>query len=347
MALAIAGVRDVATMVVESYMSDMPTVALAGAGFMAGTHVTQYSKMEDVSVLAVAAPSGPEEFIDEHGLDADAYTDSIEMMDAVDVDFVDVCTPTHTHRDVVEPALERGFDVFCEKPLARTIADAEAIVDAAADADATCFVGHVVRFFPQYEAAKQEVDDEAVGRPGVARARRLSIVPDWGSNDWFNDQAKSGGVFLDLAIHDFDYLRWVWGDVERVFARQSGPDANHGHATLRFESGAVGHVETSWAEPSGRGFATELEFAGDEGVVQVDDEHTLAYREYDDDGVTFARPLDPNGYYRELQHFIECLQGDAEPAVTVEDAIAAMRISLAARESAATGEPVAPAEVDQ
>ena len=325
----------------------MPTVALAGAGFMAGTHVTQYSKMDDVTVCAVAAPSGPEEFIAEHGLDAEAYTDTNAMLDSVDADVVDVCTPTHTHRDVVEPALERGFDVFCEKPLARSLADAEAIADVAADAEGICFVGHVVRFFPQYDAAKQEVDDDALGRPGVARARRLSVVPDWGSNDWFQDPERSGGVFLDLAIHDYDYLRWVWGDVERVFARQTGPDGNHGLATLRFANGAVGHVETSWAEPSGRGFVTELELAGEEGVVGFDDEQTLPYREYADDGSSVSRPLEPSGYFRELRHFVDCVRGEAEPMVTVEDAIAAMRVSLAARESAATGEPVAPAEVDR
>lgn len=324
----------------------MLTVALAGAGFMSSTHAAEYAEMDDVAVRAVAAPSGAEQLIDDHGFDAEAYADGATMARDADVDFVDVCTPTYLHREVVEAAAGSGLDVFCEKPLAPTLADAEAVADAVTDAGVTCMVGHVLRFFPQYEAAKREVEEGAVGAPGVARTRRLSPFPDWGFEDWYADPARSGGVFLDLAIHDFDFLRWVWGDVERVFARQSGPDDAHGLATLRFENGAVANVEASWAQPDSREFSTELELAGDSGVLEVSDEYTIPYREFTDDGTSVDRPLDPDGYRRELNHFVECLKTDSEPLVGPADAIASMRVSLAACASAERGEPVAPSEVD-
>ncbi|WP_433627455.1 Gfo/Idh/MocA family protein [Halomicrococcus sp. NG-SE-24] len=325
----------------------MQRLVLAGTGFMAETHVPQWQRMDDVSVEAVVSPSGPEPFLDRHGLDAAAYTDTVTACEESDADAVDVCTPTHTHADIVDAAADHGLAIFCEKPLARSLDEAAAIRDTVREAGVQIMVGHVLRYFPQYAAAKREVDAGVVGRPGVARARRLSPFPQWGSANWFADPDKSGGVFLDLAIHDLDYLRWVWGDVDRVFARRTGDGARqHGTVTLRFANGATGYVEASWAQPDSRELTTSLEFAGDEGVVAVDSEDARPYREFTGDEVTVESPVAEDGYYRELAHFVDCLENGIAPDVGIGEAMAAMRLSLAARRSAASGTPVAPAEVD-
>lgn len=310
---------------------------------MARTHADQYGRMDEVSVTAVASPSGPEPFIDECGFDdATGYTDVSELVSEADIDYLDVCTPTHTHLDVVRTAAEAGIDVFLEKPIAGSIDEAEEIRRIAADTGITLMVGHVLRFFPDYVAAR----DQDVGTPGVARARRLSPFPDWGSGDWYADRDRSGGVFLDIAIHDLDYLRWCWGDVEEVFARRfRDPQAEHGFVTLRFENGAVGYVEASWAQPDSRDLRSELELAGDDGLVELDSTDPAPYHEWMDDGDTVENPLRHDGYYRELAHFADCLETGSEPDVTASDAIAALELSLAAQESAERGEPVAPEEV--
>lgn len=317
-------------------------VGIAGAGFMAATHAAEYADM-DVDVIGVASRSGPEQFVDEHGLGCPAYTDVETLVADGDVDYLDVCTPTHTHRTMVEIAAAAGVDVFLEKPIAGTLAEANAIVDVADDAGVTLMVGHVLRFVEEYRQAKEM----AVGTPGVVRARRLSPFPDWGSEDWFADREKSGGLFVDLAIHDLDYLQWCWGDVERVFARRKeGDQYEHGFVTLRFENGAVGYVEASWAQPGTRPFTNELEFSGDEGLVELSSIENAPYREWTADGAVVESPVDPSGYRRELQEFVDCVATGSEPEVTGADAIESLRLAIAAEESAERGVPVEVAEVD-
>ncbi|MCU4924462.1 Gfo/Idh/MocA family oxidoreductase [Halobacteria archaeon AArc-dxtr1] len=316
-------------------------VGIAGAGFMASTHATEYAEM-DLDVVAVASPSGPEEFVDEFGFEADSYTDVREMCLDAEIDFLDICTPTHTHRDLVQTAAETGVDVFLEKPIARTLDDAHEIVDIVNSSGIVCMVGHVVRFMPSHENART-LD---VGEPGVTRARRMAPFPDWGSADWFSDRDKSGGIFVDLAIHDLDYLRWCWGDVERVFARRHRDEkCEHGFVTLRFENGAVGYVEASWAQPDSRPFTVELEFAGDDGLVEFSSTNEIPYLEWANGECSKESPIARNGYRRQLEHFVDCLENDTEPAVGPEEALASLRLALAAERSAELGESVALSEV--
>lgn len=327
----------------------MQRVGVVGSGYMADTHAERYAELPDAEVVAVASTSdGLDAFAAEH--DAAAYADFEAMLDDADLTAVDVCTPTPTHEEYVLPAIDRGLAVFCEKPLARTLDAADRIAAAAADADAPVMVGHVLRFFPEYLTAKERIDAGEVGEPGTLRAERLSPPPNHGS--WFTDREQSGGVLLDMAIHDFDYLRWVAGDVERVFARRSAWENHalweHAAVDLRFESGAVGHVEASWAYPEDAPFATTFEFAGDEGSLEFDarEEHAVRfYGESTDATDPAANAYETDPYARELAHFAECAETGAEPDVGVGDAREAVRIALAAIESAKRGAPVRISEV--
>lgn len=314
------------------------SVGLAGTGFMGRTHAEQYAKMDDVTVKAVSAPSGPDDLIEEYDFtQTTAYTDTEALLDETDVDFLDVCTPTDTHLDLTRAAADAGVDVFLEKPIAGSLEEAHEIDRLTTEADVTLMVGHVLRYFPQYRMARER----DVGTPGVARARRLSPFPKWGSDDWYADRERSGGVFLDLAIHDIDYLRWCWGEVEEVFARRHRkPQAEHGFVTLKFANGAVGYVEASWAQPSSRELTMELELAGDDGLVEFNSAPIMPYREWTEDGTSSESPLRHDAYYRELEHFVQCLRTGAEPDVTAEDAIEALRLSIAARQSVRRNEPV-------
>lgn len=314
-------------------------VGIAGAGFMARTHAEAYKGM-DCEVAGVASRSGPEGFIADLGLEAGAYTDVDDLCRDTEIDYLDVCTPTHTHLEMVRTAADHGLDAFLEKPIAGSMGEAEEARAVAEDAGIALGVGHVVRFLPAYrEAAGREI-----GEPGVARARRLSPFPDW--SEWFAVREKSGGVFVDLTIHDLDYLRWAWGEVERVFARRTREErAEHGFVTLRFANGAVGYVEGSWAQPGSRTLTSELELAGSAGMVEFESEKERPYREWTAEGETVEGAFEKDGYQRQLEAFVGALRAGMEPPVGPGEAIEALRLALAAERSADLGEPVAPEEV--
>ncbi|WP_122091215.1 Gfo/Idh/MocA family protein [Halalkalicoccus subterraneus] len=327
----------------------MERIGILGRGFMARVHAQRYGRIDGVDVAAVASPGGPTAFADEYADGAAVYDDAPEMYDSIPLDAVDVCTPTHTHRELVVPALDRGLDVLCEKPIARTMAGARAIADAATDADATVVPGHTIRFFPEYAKARDRVQAGDVGSPGNVRTFRQSPFED--RSDWFADDEKSGGVLLDLAIHDFDFLRWTVGEVDRVFARRRQWNAHeYALATVRFESGAVGHVDARWPRRPDLPFVTRFEIAGDGGLLEFDSEDatpievsSTTAEKLDRDPID--EPLEKDPYLRELEAFVDCVRRDDEPAIALEDGIETLRVALAALESAERGEPVRPAEV--
>ncbi|MCP5100572.1 MAG: Gfo/Idh/MocA family oxidoreductase, partial [Chloroflexi bacterium] len=115
-----------------------------------------------------------------------------------DVDVVDICTPTPLHHSMVLQAAAAGKDVVCEKPLARSVAQAEEMIAACETAGVKLLVAHVVRFFPEYALAKRAVDAGKIGATAVMRFSRCSFQPQKVTDNWFLDQKQSGGMMLDL-----------------------------------------------------------------------------------------------------------------------------------------------------
>ena len=282
-----------------------------------------------------------------------AVYDSLDALLA-DVDLVDICSWGTAHAENVLAVAAAGKAIICEKPLARHLADAERMVAACEEAGVPLYPAHVVRFFPEFAAAKAALDGGALGKPGVLRSVRAGSFPRPGgqfSAGYYAEFEQCGGVILDVGIHDIDYARWCFGEVERVFARGTTftepPRNDHALIVLRFENGAIGHIQCSWAHPGGT-FRTRLELAGDAGIVEWDSLDTPALvvqrRSADDRGVERAafNPLAPEQepYYAELAHFLSCFEQGIEPQVTARDALMAVKISLAAIESMRSGRPI-------
>lgn len=270
-----------------------------------------------------------------------------------EVDIVDVCTPTHVHQEGVLAAAAAGKAIVCEKPLARHINIAEEMIAACEKAGVPLFVAQVVRFFPQFAKAKELLDAGRVGSPGVIRTVRAGSVPYGREDSWFMNYDESGGVIMDVGIHDLDFAQWCFGDVERVFGRGLGtPDSkigDHALISLRFKNGAVGHVECSWSHPKGH-FLTRYEIAGDGGLMEWNSQEDLPVRAMfskTDETVKSATliqgsPLFPEDdpYFKELEHFLDCLENNKPFRVTPRDGLMAVKTSLAAMASIRTGKPV-------
>ncbi len=299
--------------------------------------------------LAAVYGAVPDKVADLAGRYQALAADSLDaLLDAVDV--VDICTPTYLHHEIAIRAAAAGKHVISEKPLARTLEQAESMIAACEKAGVRLLVAQVVRFFPEYARAKALVDSGAVGRVGVVRLRRVSALPTWSENNWLMDHERSGGMILDLMVHDFDYARWVAGEVESVYVRsaatmQPGLQRDYALAILRHVGGALSHVEGGWANPPGM-FRTALEIAGDGGLIEhpTGSSTPIGVHLMQDAQVTPvsvpASPLAESPYTTEMAHFYEVIAHDAPPRVTAADGLAALRIGLAAIESARTGRRV-------
>jgi predicted dehydrogenase len=268
-----------------------------------------------------------------------------------DMDVVDICTPTHLHSEMVLQAAEAGVHVICEKPLALTVEEGQAMIAACKRAGVKLFVAHVVRFFPEYALAKASVERGEIGRPGVVRLARGSYRPKKPLGNWFLDESKSGGIILDLMIHDFDYARWIAGEVESVFAKKvstlhPGASIDYALAILKHRGGALSHINGAWAYPPPT-FRTQLEIAGDGGLIQFDSDSAAPIQNLlmrpAGESPDVALPSSPtleSPYTTEIKEFYAALIEDRPVRVTAEDALAAVQIALAARQSALSGQPV-------
>ena len=320
-------------------------VGILGAGAMGATHARHWARVPGVRVVAVADLDLAKATKVAESVGATPLGSAEELF-AAGCDVLSVCTPTDTHRVLTENALAAGCHVLCEKPMALSLEDCDAMIAAAEKAGKLLSVGQVVRFFPEYANAKKLVDAGEVGSPAVVRARRGGGFPAW--SDWFADTHRSGGILFDLGVHEFDWLLWCFGPVERVYAKALTPKLEAGElekldmalVTLRHASGCISHVEATWADPKGGG--TRFEIAGDAGLLVHDSRSLPALSFRTEARVGSSSPLhegdDP--YYRQCLAFAQAIRGEAPLAVTGADGRAAIAVAVAADASLRSGRAV-------
>lgn len=318
----------------------MTRVAIFGAGGMGGTHARHYANIADLE-LAVFDPvtERAQALAERHGMTIlDSTEKAIEWCD-----LADICTPTDAHGPLAHQAIAAGRAVLVEKPIAGELAEAAEIVRHAETAGVPLMVGQVVRYFPEFRRGHDLVVEGRVGKPAAARMRRGGGPP---KAPWFMDHKRSGGVLIDLAVHDFDWLRWTLGEVDHLYARSVGAVAGQGPdyalTTLTFESGCVAHVESTWMDASG--FRVTFEVAGSDGMIEYDSRHTAVVKTLTAAGSRGEAPLDGSDdpYYRQLCDVVAAVRGERAPAVSGHDGFAALAIAIAARESAQTGKVIQP-----
>ena len=329
----------------------MLRIGVIGTGAIAGVHLSAWHQMPGVELVGYydLAKEAAERAAQRYGGQVFGSLDALLAA----VDLVDICTPGTAHKTNVLAAAAAGRAIICEKPLARHLADAVEMVECCERRGVPLFPAQVVRFFPMYKRVKQAIDAGTLGKPAVYRSARCGSFPRPGrdfSAPYYADFNQSGGVVLDVAVHDIDFARWCCGDVERVFARgltfSGRPFQDHALITLRFVSGAIGHIEASWSHPRTT-FTTRVEVAGEHGLAEWDsqDRPPLLVELYDEAQGYRRSGSNPTAavdepYYAELAHFVEVVEGRAAPLVTARDGLEAVRVALAAIESMRSGKPV-------
>lgn len=324
-------------------------VGIVGVGFMGTTHAASWAETP-AEIVGFTAETTKEAGTLSKEYQTRVYPSLEEMLP--DVDVVDICSPTHLHHEMALKAAAAGKHVVCEKPLARTTRQAREIVAACKKAGVQLLVAHVVRFFPEYAMAQAAVAEGQIGRPAVIRLHRGSYRPKKPAGNWFLDEVKSGGILMDLMIHDYDYACWIAGEVESVSARrvtQRHPEApvDYGLVILSHRSGALSHISGAWAYPPPT-FRTHLEIAGDRGLIEFNSDSTapiqnLILRTGGSDSPDVGLPSSPvseSPYTTQLKEFYRALADGAAARVSATDGLVAVQIAEAALESAHSGQPV-------
>lgn len=326
----------------------MLKIGLLGAGTIGVVHAAAYAGIQGARLVGVVDKRvEAAESLAGHA-NLPAFASFEELVESENPDIVDICLPTHLHMDTTVKAAELGMHVFCEKPIARSANESQKMIKACRKAGVQLMIGHVARFSPDYLLVHDMVIGGKVGRVGTVRMLREGRMPS-SEGDWYSDFAKSGGVVLDLALHDMDWLRWTFGEVERVYAKSLKGSNNtkelgdHCFISLRLKNGAIAHITGSWARPQGN--STFLEVAGQNGVLYTEcDEASMPIcnliRSNERVVHSAESPLDVNPYQMEIQHFVDCISRGKTVCVTGEDALQSLKVSLAAIRSIKTGQAI-------
>lgn len=327
-------------------------VAILGSGFMGATHAAAWGTLGDQArVSHVVSRSAAKAERLAARVAASAGTDPWAPLEDPEVDVVDVCLPTPVHREAVERALAAGKHVLLEKPIASTLEEADAIVAAAQASDRVVMVGHVLRFFPAYAELRRRIAAGDIGTPVAVTAHRLSPPADW--TDWLSDPSQSGGVPVDLMVHDFDYADMLLGAPRRAYARAVGPESGTILAVVEHERGPA-TIEGSMAMPASYPFSSFIRVMGEDGVAEyafsaapagdggnIGEPTAGALQLFPrrGDATRIALP-DDDPWALEIAAFAECVErGTAPEDGTVAQARDALAVALAVRRSLGSGRP--------
>jgi len=334
-------------------------VGVIGLGFMGLTHIKAYRQIPGVNIVAVAdafkqpvngvIPGVGGNIGSDDAIKLDpavkAYKSADELIADANVQLVDICTPTPEHVKLSIAALKGGKHVVCEKPLARTLAECQQVVRAAARAKTYFMPAMCMRFWPGWDWLKQAIDKKTYGKVLAARFRRVSGPPGWSKANYFKG-GESGGALLDLHIHDTDFVQFCFGKPKAVFSlgqsRFSGA-VDHVVTQYAVKSGATVSAEGSWLMSGAHPFTMQYTVNFENATAEFDiSRGAEALRLYEDGKpMQVIQPEGVDGYVGELGHMIESIRRKSPPStVTAKDALMAVKICAAEEESVLTGKLV-------
>ncbi|MCJ7823076.1 MAG: Gfo/Idh/MocA family oxidoreductase [Armatimonadetes bacterium] len=333
----------------------MIRVGIAGLGGMGRMHAQGYAALPNATIVAGAdlEPDRRDRFASEHP-GVRLYDDFRHMVEA-DLDAVDICLPSYLHSEAAVAFAQVGRHILCEKPMALTLEECDAMIAASERSGTTLMVAQVLRFYPEFLAVKEIADSGRYGKVLWASASRVGARPAWSWRGWFTDPQRSGGAVLDLHIHDIDFLSWLLGRPASVSA--AGVISPEGSldtlctSLTGFDCGAVASARAAWLNGLEHPFVSSLivdfehaTLTHENGVVVYPKEGGVERPEMApvtvpvDVGINIT---DLGGYLVEVQYFVDCLDSGVKPdRVPPESSRQAVEICLAARRSVETGQPV-------
>jgi predicted dehydrogenase len=347
-------------------------VGIIGTGFVGDIHAAAFQLIPDAEVVAVASPrpGKAQRFAQERGI-PHAFQDYRELLALKEVDVVTLALPNDLHCEATLAAAKAGKHVVCEKPLCRTLEEADRMIEACRKAGVLLMYAEELCFAPKYVRARKLVDEGALGSVFLIKQSEEHFGP---HEPWFWDVARSGGgVLLDMGCHSIEYARWVFGKpkVKSVQAhmgtyvhRDKTRGEDHSFCIVEYEGGKVSLSENSWAKQGG--VDDRCEIYGSGGFTRADLLRGSALLTYSEPGYGYAvekaattkgytftmfEEIWNYGFPQEMAHFVRCVQGKETPIETGEDGREVLKIIYAAYESAGSGKridwPYQPRKIDK
>jgi myo-inositol 2-dehydrogenase/D-chiro-inositol 1-dehydrogenase len=284
-----------------------------------------------------------------------SFKDYHRILNDSRIEAIVICSSTDTHVSLIEQAASAGKHIFCEKPIALDLAAIDRALGAVEKAGVILQVGFQRRFDPNFRRAHELISQGAVGRPHILRITSRDPEP-----PPINYVKVSGGIFLDMTIHDFDMARYIMGEeVEEVYSAGSvlinqqigeAGDVDTAVVILRFKSGAIGVIDNS--RKAVYGYDQRLEVFGEKGKIVVENpkpDTTVVSNEqgyHSSPLFHFFVERYTDSYVAEMKAFVECICSDREPLVTGLDGKISVVIGYAAKRSCEEHRPVRLTEID-
>lgn len=316
-------------------------IGIIGAGYIGGVHVGILARDERVHIAAVhdVAPGPAQRLAKMCG--GRAAQSAQEVIESCDVIYI--ATPNTKHTDLAIAATRAGKHIFCEKPMTTSLAEAQAVLEAAGKSDAVFQVGHNRRFAPVYTTLKRLLTDSHLPHSAHVKMNRGELL----QPVWIGDPKTTGGFLYETTIHMFDMMRFLFGEITMLQAVGSSheyPETDDFSVLLQFAGGMhatfASSADASWLFPFER-----VEVFCHHSTIATREMESLVYNEALD-GRSVEQSMhqlakeEKWGYLQEDQSFIDSITRGLPPAVTAEDGYKSVELVEGCYRSVSTGEPV-------
>lgn len=335
---------------------DKIKILIIGLGRIGKIHLANLQTMDKVEIVGICDPTdGAKVFSNKAGLTF-YQKDFTDIADEVQADAIVICSPTNTHANYVSLAAKKGIDVFCEKPLDLSLEKVKQVLKKVNESKIKLMLGFNRRFDSEFQSVKEKILKGEIGD-----IRTIKITSRDPSPPPINYIKSSGGIFLDMTIHDFDMIRYLTNkEIVEVYAKGDAlidpeiaiaGDIDTAIINLTFEDGSMAVIDN--CRKAVYGYDQRVEVFGSKGMVQSKnkfDNYTITYGKK---GVKSPLPQHffleryADAYKKEIHHFIDCILHKKNPDVSGNDGLMSLLLGLCAKESINFNKPILVREIDK
>ncbi len=300
----------------------MLKIGLIGCGFMGGMHAACYKEIEGAEIVAVADVRREKAAEIADPIGAAIYETGAQLIENAAVDIIDICLPTYLHTKHAVLAMQKGRDVFIEKPVCLTMEEAALLQKTAQETGANVQIGQVIRFWDEYKWLKEVTERKEYGEVLSAVFTRLSPWPDWAWEGWIHEADRSGSMALDLHVHDVDFMRYLLGEPDSFTSRAVRDERGvieQIYTTYMYGETVV-TIEGCWDYPAEFPFEAGFRVKFEKGTAVLNPNGLAVYLKgggtvkpeikpaFTGEGKAGGNLSSLGGYYNELAYFVERLQ---------------------------------------